>query len=69
LAPEWFWAFSEKKRINAHSFAREFLWSGMLYRPGKSLKRRDKSSSRHSKKIFLLGGCGFFVSDVISGNF
>jgi len=39
----------------------------MLYRPGKILKRRGKSSSLHSKIIFLLGGCGFFVSDVISG--
>jgi len=39
----------------------------MLYRPGKSLKRRGKSSSLHSKKNFLLGGCEFFVSDVISG--
>jgi len=39
----------------------------MLYRPGKSLKRRSKSSSLHSKKKFLLGECGFFVSDVISG--
>jgi len=38
----------------------------MLYRPGKSLKRCSKSSSLHSKKNFLLGGCGFFVSDVIS---
>jgi len=38
----------------------------MLYRPGKSLKRRGKSSSLHSKKNFLLGGCGFFVSDIIS---
>ena len=38
----------------------------MLYRPGKSLKRRGKSSSLHSKKNFLLGGFGFFVSDVIS---
>jgi len=43
------------------------LWSGMLYRPSKSLKRRGKSSSLHSKKIFLLGGCSFFMSDVISG--
>ena len=32
-----------------------------------SLKTRGKSSSLHSKKYFLLGGCGFFVSDVISG--
>jgi len=67
LAPGWFRGFSEKKRLNARGFAREFLWSGMLYRPGKSLKRRGKSSSLHSKKIFLLGGCSFFVSDTISG--
>jgi len=60
--------FSEKKRLNAHGFAGEFLLSGMLYRPGKSLWQRcGKSSSLHSKKNFLLGGCGFFVSDVISG--
>jgi len=59
--------FSEKKRLNARGFAQEFLRSGMLYRPGKSLKRRGKSSSPLSKKIFLLGGCEFFVSDVISG--
>ena len=59
--------FLEKKRLNARGFAREFLWSGMLYRPGNSLKRRGKSSSLHSKKIFLLGGFGLFVSDVISG--
>jgi len=39
----------------------------MLYRPGKSLKRFGKSSGLHSKKNFLLGGDGFFVSDVISG--
>ena len=39
----------------------------MLYRPGKSLKRRGKSSSLYSKNFFLLGECGFFVSDVISG--
>ena len=38
----------------------------MIYRPGKSLRRRSKSSSLHLKKIFLLGGCGFFLSDVIS---
>jgi len=39
----------------------------MLYRPGKSLKRRGKSSSLLLKKIFLLGEYGFFVSGVISG--
>jgi len=42
-------------------------FSGMLYRPSKSLKRRGKCSSLHLKKYFLLGGCGFFLSDVISG--
>ena len=31
----------------------------MLYRPGKSLKRRGKSSSLHLKKIFCLGGTVF----------
>jgi len=56
----------KNKRLNARGFAREFLRSGMLYRPGKSLKRRGKSSSLHSKQNFLLGGCGIFVSDVIS---
>jgi len=39
----------------------------MIYRPGKSLKRRGKSSSLHSKKIFCLGVAGFFMSDFISG--
>jgi len=51
--------FSEKTHLNAHGFARKFLWSSMLYRPGKSLKRHGKSSSLHSKKIFCLGGAGF----------
>jgi len=53
LASGRFRGFSEKKRLNAHSFAREFLW------PGKSLKRRGKSSSLHSKKIFCLWGAFF----------
>jgi len=61
-----FRGFSEKKRLNARAFVREFLRSGMLYRPSKSLKRRGKSSSLHPKKNFLLGGCRFFVSDVRS---
>ena len=65
--PDGFGDFRKYNRLNARGFVREFLRSGMLYRPGKSLKRRGKSSSLHSKKFFLLGGCGFFVSDVISG--
>jgi len=56
-----------KKSLNALGFAREFLRSCSGYGPGRSVKRRGKSSSLHSKKMFLLGGCGFFVSDVISG--
>jgi len=51
--------FLEKKRLNARGFAGEFLQSGMLYRPGKSLKRRGKSSSLHLKKVFCLGVAGF----------
>ena len=51
--------FLQKKRLNARGFAREFLQSGMLYRPGKRLKKRSKSSSLHSKKIFLLGSAVF----------
>jgi len=64
--PAAFGDFREKKRLNAVAL-REFLRSSMLYRHSKSLKRRGKSSSLHSKKNFLLGMCGFFVSDVISG--
>jgi len=59
--------FEKKKRRNVHCFAREFLCSCAGYGLGRSVKRRDKSSSLHLKKFFLLGGCGFFVSDVISG--
>jgi len=61
FAPGCFWGFRRKKHQNAPGFAREFLRSGKRYRPSKSLKRRGKSSSLHSKKIFLVGGCGFFV--------
>jgi len=64
--PGGFGDFRKKKRLNAHGFAWEFLRSGMLYRPSRSLKRHGKSSSLHSKKNFLLGGCGYFGSDVIS---
>jgi len=67
LAPGCFRRFSEKKKLNTHGFPQEFLQSGMLYRPSKSLKRRGKSSSPHSKNKFLLGGFGFFMSDIISG--
>jgi len=42
-----------KKRLNAHGFAREFLWPGMFYRPGKSLKRRGKSSSLYAWGVLV----------------
>jgi len=69
LASGWFRGFSEKKRLNTCGFALEFIWCSMLYKPDKSLKTRGKSSSLHLKKNFLLGGCSFSVSDVISGGF
>jgi len=47
--------FRKKERLNACGFAWEFLQSGMLYKPGKSLKRRGKSSSLHSKNFFAWG--------------
>jgi len=56
--PAAFGDFRKKTRLNARGFAREFLRSGMLYRPGKSLTKCRKSSSLHSKKYFLLGGAG-----------
>jgi len=56
-----------KKSLNALGFAREYLRSFTGYGPGRSVKRLGKSSSLHSKKNVLLGGCGCFVSDVISG--
>jgi len=65
--PAAFGDFRKKKRLNARGFAREFLRSGMLYRPGKSHKGRGKSSSLHSKKKFSAWGYWCFVSDVISG--
>ena len=51
----------------AHGFVQEFHRSRKHYRPGQKLKRLDKSCSLHSKKLFLVGGCGFFVSNIISG--
>jgi len=48
-----FW--KKKQRLNARGFGREFLRSGVLYRPGKSLKRCGKTSSLLSKKIFAWG--------------
>jgi len=69
LASARFRGFLGKKRLNARGFAWEFLQSGMLHRPGTSLKRHGKSSSLHSNEKFLPGGCGFFVSDVTSGGF
>jgi len=51
--------FGKKKRLNARGFAWEFLQSGMLYRPGKSLKRRTSLLVCTRKKNFCLGSAGF----------
>jgi len=57
----------EKKTLKRMWVEQEFLWSGKCYRPSQKLKRRGKSCGLHLKKNFWLGGCGFFVSDVLSG--
>jgi len=59
FSPAAFGDFQKKNRLNARGFVWEFLRSCMLYRPGKSLKRRGKSSSLHLKKIFWLWGADF----------
>jgi len=59
--------FRKKTLPNTRGFAQEYLRSCSGCRPGWSVKRRGTSSGLHSKKNFLLGVCGFFVSDVISG--
>ena len=83
LKLQWMWLFAKSLRFRVRSkssgssqnyqvargFAREFLRSGQLYRPGQKLKILGKSCSLHSKKQFVVGGCGFFVSDVIVEDF
>jgi len=65
--PAAFGDFRKKKHLNARGFAQEYLRSCSGYGPGRSVKRRGKFSSLHSKKNFFAWGCRFFVSDVISG--
>jgi len=55
-----------KKRLNACGFVLEYLRCYTGYGPGRSVKRRGKFSSLHSKKFFAWE-MSFFVSDVISG--
>jgi len=59
LTPRWFWGFSKKERLNARGFVWEFLPINKCYGPGRSVERRGKSSSLHSKKNFLVGGADF----------
>jgi len=66
FAPGLIQAVRKKNSWIARGFAREFLWSGKRYRPGQKLERLGKSCSLYSKTIFGWG-CGFFVSDIISG--
>jgi len=54
-----------KKTTGSHVALRRNI-SAPVWGPSRSVKRCSKSCSLHSKKIFLLGGCGFLVSDVIS---
>jgi len=61
------WGFSQKKHLKSLGFAQEYLRSCSGYGPGRSVKKRSKSSSLYSKEKFLTGGWVFFVSDVISG--
>jgi len=55
LASGCFRGFSEKKHLNARGFVREYLLSCTGYGPGRSIKRRWKSSSLHSKNLFAWG--------------
>jgi len=57
-------AFGDFRKKNAKTHV---ALHGNISAPGQSVKRHGKSSSLHLKKIFLLWGCRFFVSDVISG--
>jgi len=53
------------KTTGSHvALRRNFSGPVSASRPGHRLKRRDKS---FSLQIFFLGGCGFFMSDVLSG--
>jgi len=61
LASGCFWGFLKKQqRLNTRGFAREYLCSCTSYGPGRSVKRRGKSSGLHSKNFFCLGDAGFF---------
>jgi len=53
MASGCFRGFSVKKRLNVRGFAREYLRSSSGYGPSRSVKRRGKSSSLHSKKKFF----------------
>jgi len=57
--PAAFGDFQKKKRLTTRGFEQEYLHSCTGYGPGQSVKRRGKSSSLHSKKIFCLGVTGF----------
>jgi len=58
-----FGGFREKNTKSHKALCKNF--SGLVSATD-SVKKRSKSCSLHSKKNFFVGGCGFFVSDVIS---
>jgi len=53
LASSCFRRFSEKKRLHARGFAREYFRSCTGYEPGWSVKRRGKTALK--KKFFVWG--------------
>jgi len=65
LASGRFWGFL-KKTLKRTWLCAGISPDGKCCRPSRSVKRRGKSCSLHLKKNFLVGGCGFFVSDFIS---
>jgi len=66
LEPPGFGDFRKKNSSFRLPYQRELL-RPLRYRAAQQLKRIGQSSRLHSKKKFLLGGCIFFVSDIISG--
>jgi len=52
-------AVCKKTLDRTYGFVREYLCSCTGYGPGRSVKKRGKSCSMHSKKNFLVGECEF----------
>ena len=57
LASGWFWGFSQKKHLNSHVFAQEYLHSCLGYRPGEREVSKNAASLLvcTQKKVFAWG--------------